>query len=76
MYRMDIYSSGKMNSMMLAWQMANLHCPGASAWWYETGDSGWGNHEIQNYVAGFFGTDSCAVVADGTLKIIAKKKRG
>ena len=26
--------------------------PRASAWWYETGDSGWGNHEIQNYVAG------------------------
>lgn len=48
--------------------------PRASVWWYETGDSGWGNHEIQNYVAGFFGTDSCAVVADGTLKIIAKKR--
>ena len=48
--------------------------PKTSDWWYETGSHGWGNHEIQNYIAGFSGTDTCAVVSDGILKIIAKKK--
>jgi len=43
-------------------------------WWYETGASGWGNNELQNYVAGASGTDTCALVSNGTLKIIAKKK--
>lgn len=45
----------------------------SSEWWYEKGDGGWGNHEIQNYVAGFQGTDTCAIVKNGSLKIIAKK---
>lgn len=48
--------------------------PKTSAWWYETGNSGWGNHEIQNYVAGFSGTDTCSIVSDGTLKIILQKR--
>ncbi len=48
--------------------------PSTSDWYYETGDNGWGNNELQNYVAGVSGTDTCAVVSDGTLKIIAKKK--
>jgi len=50
--------------------------PNTSDWWYETGNGGWGNNEIQNYVAGVQGTDTCAVVTDGTLKIIAKKIGG
>ncbi|MBP1664995.1 MAG: family 16 glycosylhydrolase, partial [Bacteroidetes bacterium] len=37
------------------------------------GANGWGNNEIQNYIAGARGTDTCAVIADGVLKIIAKK---
>lgn len=47
--------------------------PSASDWWYETGNGGWGNNELENYIAGFKGVDTCAVVTDGTLKIIAKK---
>ena len=48
--------------------------PNESIWWYETGASGWGNNEIQNYVPGFYGTDTSAVISNGTLKIIAKKR--
>lgn len=49
--------------------------PNTSEWWYETADPGWVNNELQRYIAdGFTGTDTCAVVTDGTLKIIAKKK--
>ncbi|MDR2774664.1 MAG: glycoside hydrolase family 16 protein [Tannerella sp.] len=52
----------------------NGRLPDADSWYYETGDHGWGNRERQNYVAGVSGTDSCAVVSGGTLKIIARKK--
>lgn len=48
--------------------------PNTTRWSYETGDHGWGNNEIQNYVAGVSGIDTCTIVSDGTLKIIAKKK--
>lgn len=49
--------------------------PNTTEWWYESADPGWVNNELQRYVAdGFSGTDTCAVVSDGTLKIIAKKK--
>ena len=43
-------------------------------WWYETGDHGWGNNELQNYIAGVSGTDTCASMSNGVLKITAKKK--
>lgn len=48
--------------------------PNETKWWYETGAHGWGNNEIQNYIPGFYGTDTCAVISDGTLKIIAKRR--
>jgi len=47
--------------------------PNTDLWRYETGASGWGNNEIENYVAGLKGQDTCAMIYDGTLKIIAKK---
>ena len=47
--------------------------PSDADWWYEIGDNGWGNNELQNYVPGFLGTDTCAAITDGTLKIIARK---
>lgn len=47
--------------------------PNVDKWYFETGAGGWGNNEIQNYVSGFKGTDTCAIISDGTLKIIAKK---
>lgn len=49
--------------------------PDLLKWKYETGhgDSGWGNNEIQNYVAGSKDGVDCAVVSDGTLKIILQE---
>ncbi len=48
--------------------------PNTTRWSYETGASGWGNNEIQNYIAAYSGTDTCAIITNGTLKIIAKKR--
>ncbi len=51
--------------------------PDAGKWWYETGDSGWGNNELQDYVAGGqYRGEKLALVSDGTLKIIAKEIDG
>ena len=47
-----------------------------SEWWYETGGGGWGNNELQTYVAGYEGSDQLAQVKDGVLSIIAKKING
>ncbi len=47
--------------------------PNNTEWWYETGNSGWGNNEIENYISGYQSSDTCAAITDGTLKIIAKK---
>ena len=48
--------------------------PDRTKWSYETGAGGWGNNEIQNYISGVSGTDTCALVSNGILKIIAKKR--
>ena len=60
----------------LVWQdeFEDSHMPDTKKWWYETGKSGWGNNEIQNYIAGANGTDTCALITNGILKITAKKK--
>ena len=47
--------------------------PSTTRWWYETGAGGWGNNEIQNYIAAYRGSDTCAIISDGILRIIAKK---
>lgn len=61
----------------LVWQdefnSAGRSLPDNSKWWYETGGGGWGNNEKQTYVSGREGTDTVALVSDGTLKITAKK---
>ncbi|MDR0597289.1 MAG: glycoside hydrolase family 16 protein [Treponema sp.] len=44
-------------------------------WRFETGKTGWGNNELQNYVAGL-GADTAAQVEGGILKITAKKREG
>lgn len=51
--------------------------PSTDKWWYETGDGGWGNNELQDYVSGgkYNGT-RIAEVSDGTLKITAQKIDG
>jgi beta-glucanase (GH16 family) len=46
-----------------------------SEWWFETGKTGWGNNELQNYAAGL-GEDRAALVERGILKITAKKRGG
>jgi beta-glucanase (GH16 family) len=50
--------------------------PDAREWWYETGNHGWGNNEIQRYVAGVYGPDTTTILYNGTLKIIARKRGG
>ncbi|MDR0429026.1 MAG: glycoside hydrolase family 16 protein [Tannerellaceae bacterium] len=59
----------------LVWQdeFNDTYMPHPGRWYYETGRHGWGNNEIQNYIAGVRGNDTCAFISDGTLKIIAKK---
>lgn len=47
-----------------------------SEWSYETGGGGWGNNELQHYVAGNKGNEQLAVVKDGIFSIIAKKIDG
>lgn len=47
--------------------------PNIDEWWYETGDNGWGNNEIQNYISGVQGQDTCAAIYDGSLKITARQ---
>lgn len=48
--------------------------PNTDKWWFETGDHGWGNNELQDYIDRIDGSDTCSVVNNGTLKIIAQKK--
>lgn len=45
----------------------------SSEWTYETGGGGWGNNELQNYVAGYQGSEQLATIKDGILTITAKK---
>ena len=42
-------------------------------WWFETGAGGWGNNELQRYIPGVEGKDTCARVSGGTLEIMAKQ---
>lgn len=50
--------------------------PSTAKWWYETGDGGWGNNELQDYVSGKYGNEKLALISNGTLKITAKKIDG
>ncbi|HBH09596.1 MAG TPA: licheninase, partial [Rikenellaceae bacterium] len=65
----------------LVWQdefnTSSSSTPDSDKWWYETGDSGWGNNELQDYVAdGLYNGVKIAEVSDGTLKITAQKIGG
>ena len=48
--------------------------PNVNKWYYESGNHGWGNNELQNYIEGVSGVDTCALLSKGTLKITAKKR--
>ena len=50
--------------------------PSAADWWYETGAGGWGNNEIQTYVAGSEGGENLAYISDGSMKIRTMKVGG
>ena len=50
--------------------------PSEADWWYETGAGGWGNNELQEYVAGSKNGIKLASVSGGTLKITAQKLDG
>lgn len=50
--------------------------PDSRNWWYETGDGGWGNNELQDYVGGTYNGQKIACVADGKLTITAQKIDG
>jgi beta-glucanase (GH16 family) len=45
----------------------------SAEWWFETGNSGWGNNEPQCYINRVLGTDTVAKVKDGKLVITACK---
>lgn len=56
---------------------AGISYPSTDNWWYETGDGGWGNNELQDYVSGGKYKDvRIAEVSEGTLKIKAQKIDG
>ena len=50
--------------------------PNTDLWSYETGGGGWGNNELQTYVAGSQNGEQLAQVSDGIFKIIAEKIGG
>lgn len=50
--------------------------PNTSRWYYETGAGGWGNNEIQDYVAGEVGGQTLAKIENGILNIICAKING
>ena len=50
--------------------------PSMTEWWYETGGGGWGNNEIQTYVARAKDGVDLAYISDGSLKIEAQKIGG
>lgn len=45
---------------------------GSQGWWYETGATGWGNHELQNYVNGTSNPKVC-FLESGFLNIVLQK---
>ena len=62
----------------MVWQdeFSKNGAPSASEWWYETGAGGWGNNELQNYVAQSKDGEDLAYISDGSLKITAQKMSG
>ena len=50
--------------------------PNTSDWWYETGGGGWGNNEIQTYVAQAKDGVDLAYISDGSLKIKVQEVGG
>ena len=69
---LDVYASDYWDNAELVWAdefEGSALIP--ENWTFETGDHGWGNNELQNYVE-----DDNVEVSEGTLKIMAKKVEG
>ncbi|EID85164.1 Beta-glucanase [Treponema sp. JC4] len=68
---------GSGGSMKLVWsdEFDYSGVPDTSKWKYQTGKSGWGNNELQNYIDNTTEAKT-AVVEDGVLKIKAYKENG
>lgn len=47
--------------------------PDLSDWYYETGGNGWGNNELQTYVAGSKDNEQLAAIENGILTLTAQK---
>ena len=64
----------KKDSLTLVWsdEFDYSGVPDTSKWKYQTGKTGWGNNELQNYVDNTTTADT-AIVGDGVLKIKAYK---
>ena len=70
------FDSSKMN---LVWndEFDYSGVPDTSKWKYQTGKSGWGNNELQNYIDNYEVSEgNTAVVENGVLKIKAYKEDG
>ena len=50
--------------------------PDLSDWYYETGGNGWGNNELQTYVAGSKDNEQLAAIENGILTLTAQKIAG
>lgn len=46
----------------------------SEAWWFETGNHGWGNNELQNYIDKFHDNDTVSKIENGNLIITAFKR--
>lgn len=70
----EVKETIKKDGLSLVWQdeFEYTGVPDVSKWKYQTGKSGWGNNELQNYVDNTT-TAETAIVEDGHLKIKAYK---
>ena len=64
------FSYGQKGKLLYDEEFNQPGLPDPVAWHYETGNSGWGNHELENYTAN---DTANAIVKDGALNIIARK---
>lgn len=78
-FKVDDDETVNKDGMQLVWsdEFDYTGVPNTSKWKYQTGKSGWGNNELQNYIDNStVSADNTAIVEDGYLKIRAYYKGG
>jgi len=78
-FKVDDDETVNKDGMQLVWsdEFDYSGVPGTTDWKYQTGKSGWGNNELQNYIDNStVSADNTAIVEDGHLKIRAYYKDG